>query len=226
MAIPCGLLSGESSSSPSYRASLIKFRNRDINNKVATAVPANTNPFCATGSHLPNGSFAVFGGNSAVGLNGANNDPGSTGAFDPLYQDHDGGQAIRIITPCTGDPTQAPCVWFDALNGPQMAVRRWYAGAEALADGTVVIIGGLTYGGYINREYPNVDPAYEGGNAEPTYEFWPSNGNAPQIMQFLIKTSGLNAYALTYLMPSGKMFVQANYSTSYVISLLGLDLIG
>jgi len=93
-------------------------------------------------------------------------------------------------------------------------VRRWYPGAEPLADGTVLIMGGLTYGGYINREFPNIDPAYEGGNAQPTYEFWPPiNGNPPQIMQFLIKTSGLNAFALTYLMPSGKLFVQANYST-------------
>ncbi|KAJ3766035.1 hypothetical protein FB446DRAFT_417507, partial [Lentinula raphanica] len=32
-------------------------------------------------------------------------------------------------------------------------------------------------------------------------------------MQFMVKTSGLNSYAHTYLMPSGKMLVQANYST-------------
>jgi len=35
-------------------------------------------------------------------------------------------------------------------------------------------------------------------------------------MNFMVNTSGLSSYALTYLMPSGKMFVQANYSTSGV----------
>jgi hypothetical protein len=35
---------------------------------------------------------------------------------------------------------------------------RWYPGAEPLADGTVVLIGGFVGGGYINRNYPNTDP--------------------------------------------------------------------
>lgn len=33
-------------------------------------------------------------------------------------------------------------------------------------------------------------------------------------MQFMVATSGLNSYAHLYLLPSGRMFVQANYSTS------------
>jgi hypothetical protein len=65
---------------------------------------------------------------------------------------------------------------------------------------------------YINRNYPNVDPD-EGGAAQNTFEIYPSTGPATG-MQFMRKTSGLNAYAHTFLMPSGKMFVQANYSTS------------
>jgi hypothetical protein len=36
-------------------------------------------------------------------------------------------------------------------------------------------------------------------------------------MPFLCKTSGLNAYAHAFLMPSGNMFVQANYSTSELL---------
>ena len=174
--------------------------------------------------HLPNGTFAVFGGNSAIGPNGANNDPGSTPNFDPVYGDHNGGASIRLITGCQGpldQPTSGNCVWYDSLNGPKMQRQRWYAGAEPLGDGTVVIVGGLVYGGFINRQYPNVDPVYENGNAEPTYEFWPPTGtnNPPAIFQFLVETSGLNAYPLMYLQASGKMFVQANYSTSYAYSL-------
>ncbi len=163
--------------------------------------------------HLPNASYAVFGGNTAVGVQGST---GTTTAFNPTYQDYDGTRAIRIITSCQGSVSAAPCSWYDDPNGLQMARHRWYPGAEPLADGTVVLIGGFTAGGYINRFLPNIDPTYEAGSAEPTYEFFPSNGQTPQIMQFMVKTSGLNSYALTYLMPSGKMFVQANYSTSYV----------
>jgi hypothetical protein len=170
--------------------------------------------------HLPNSSFAVFGGNTAVGPGGNDSDPGSTTSFDPEYNDYDGTRAIRIITSCEGDVTQAPCSWYDAPNGLQMQKHRWYPGAEALSNGTVVLIGGFTAGGYINRFLPNIDPTYEsaGGvpSAEPTYELFPPTSQTPQVMQFMVKTSGLNAYALTYLMPSGKMFVQANYSTSYV----------
>ena len=168
--------------------------------------------------HLPNASYAVFGGNTAVGPDGAgdNSYPGSTPQYDPTYQDYDGRRAIRIISSCQGDVTKAPCSWYDGANGLQMVKQRWYPAAESLANGTVVLIGGFVQGGYINRNLPNVDPVYEGTQAEPTYEFYPSTGQTPQIMQFMVKTSGLNSYALTYLMPSGKMFVQANFSTSCV----------
>jgi hypothetical protein len=71
---------------------------------------------------------------------------------------------------------------------------------------------------YINRNYPNVDPD-EGGAAQNTFEIYPSTGPATG-MKFMRKTSGLNAYAHTFLMPSGKMFVQANYSTSQSFALV------
>ncbi|KAH9985645.1 glyoxal oxidase [Russula compacta] len=169
----------------------------DIASQTATAVDVQTNAFCAAGMHLPNASYAVFGGNNAVGPGGNNSAPGSTTTYDPTYHDYDGTRAIRIITPCDGDLTSPPCSWFDAPNSLQMAKRRWR----------------FTAGGYINRNTPNTDPTYEGGAAEPTYEFFPPSSQSPQVMNFMVKTSGLNSYALTYLMPSGKMFVQANYST-------------
>jgi len=161
--------------------------------------------------HLPNGSYALFGGNSAVGPGGDNSASGSTTAFDPTYHDYDGTQAIRVFDACDSNTA---CSFHD--NVTQLVKHRWYPAAEPLADGTVVIIGGFTAGGYINRNYPNTDPAYEGGAAEPTYEFYPGRSQSPQVVNFMVNTSGLNSYALTYLMPSGKMFVQANYSTSDV----------
>lgn len=184
-----------------------------------------TNVFCASGMHLPNGSYVTFGGNGAVGPGGVigsvKNQFGS-GAFDATYQDYDGTKSIRILNPCTtADDWSSPnCQWFDNASLIAMQKQRWYSAAEPLANGTIVLIGGFVNGGYVNRNFPNTDPAFEGGAAEPTYEFYPSNGAPAQIMQFMIKTSGLNAYAHTFLLASGKMFVQANVSTSMYLHLV------
>ncbi len=161
--------------------SCLKTPNRDLTSRTATPMDVQTNPFCAAGMHLPNGSFATFGGNNAVGPGGDNHTPGSSKSFDSTYQDYNGMRAIRIISPCDGDPSK--CTWYDSPNGLQMSRARWYPGAEPLADGTVVLIGGFTAGGYINRNYPNNDPAYEGGGAEPTFEFFPSRSQTPSCAQ-------------------------------------------
>ncbi|KAI6125929.1 putative copper radical oxidase [Pisolithus croceorrhizus] len=189
----------------------------DINSHTATLMEVYTNTFCASGMHLPNGSYATFGGNGAVGPGGSIgsvlNNAGS-GAYDATYGDYDGGTSIRILNPCTNadDWSSSQCQWFDNATVLSMQKRRWYSACEPLGDGTIALIGGFVNGGYINRNTPNTDPAYEGGAAEPTYEFFPSRGAATE-MQFMVSTSGLNSYAHTYLMPSGKMLVQANIST-------------
>jgi len=180
-----------------------------------------TNVFCASGMHLPNGSFATFGGNGAITVGGALGSepyPGNYAAkFDATYQDYDGTKAIRILNPCTDDDVwdSPECQWFDDPSVLSMQGQRWYSAAEPLGDGRIAIIGGYTNGGYINRQSAeNPDPAYEGGAANPTYEFFPSNGEEAKVMQFMVDTLGLNSYAHTYLMKSGKMFLQANHSSS------------
>ncbi|KAH0826387.1 putative copper radical oxidase [Lanmaoa asiatica] len=189
----------------------------DFNTHQSQLMDVYTNTFCASGMHLPNGSYVTFGGNGAVGVGGnigsVKNSAGS-GAYDATYQDYDGTKAIRILNPCTDADNFASsqCQWFDNATILSMQKQRWYSAAEALADGSIAIIGGFVNGGYINRNTPNTDPAYEGGAAEPTYEFYPSRGDAT-VMEFMVTTSGLNSYAHTYLMPSGKMFIQANIST-------------
>jgi hypothetical protein len=169
--------------------------------------------------HLPNGSFTTFGGNGAIGpggnLGSVPYPNGASAEFDATYQDYDGTRAIRIINPCTGSNSDIAanpaCGWWEDAKVLQMQKSRWYSTAESLADGTITLIGGFVNGGYINRNYPNTDPATEGGAAEPTVEFFPSKGDA-KVMQFMVDTSGLNSYAHAFLMPSGKMFVQANVS--------------
>ncbi|WFD23610.1 (methyl)glyoxal oxidase [Malassezia equina] len=200
----------------------------DLNTFEVRGIDAETNPFCAAGVTLGNGSYIVVGGNSAISYGGTNvqaaNGSVSTGPFAP-YQDYDGRRVVRIMEP-NEDASQLK--WVDQYNSPnQMDSPRWYPGVEGLADGSVVIIGGATNGGFINRNTPNVDPVYattgsnptpgvwDQGGANPSYEFWPpTNKPKPALSEFMVKTSGLNMYAHTYLMPSGKIFMQANYSTT------------
>lgn len=196
---------------------------RDFHSHQATTMDVRTNTFCSSGSHLPNGSYAAFGGNGAIGPGGAlgsqpNNEGSAT--WDATLQDFDGARTIRVLNPCnSGDNfLSSACAWLDDPTVLSMQSRRWYSAAEALGDGTVAIIGGFVNGGYVNRNYPNTDPA-SGGAAILTAEFYPSRG-PPQAMPFLNVTSGLNAYAHTFLMASGQVFVQANYSTSNHIFLL------
>jgi hypothetical protein len=188
----------------------------DMASHSAALMDIRTNVFCASGMHLPNGSFVTFGGNGAIGPGGnigSQTNSAGSGAWDATYQDYDGTKSIRILNPCTDNLSDAACQWYDNPSVLAMQKQRWYSAAEALADGTVILIGGFVNGGYVNRNFPNIDPAFEGGAAEPTYEFYPANGTTAQTMQFMIKTSGLNSYAHTFLMSSGKLFVQANIST-------------
>lgn len=191
----------------------------DINSHKTTVMDVPSNVFCASGMHLPNGSYVTFGGNNAVapggGLGSQVYPGGGSASWDSTLQDFDGSRSIRILNPCTSTDNFASsnCQWFDDSTLLAMQKQRWYSAAEPLGDGTVVIIGGFVLGGYVNRMYPNTDPQFEQGQAESTFEFFPAKSGTPQVMQFLIKTSGLNAYAHTFLMPSGKMFLQANTSS-------------
>lgn len=182
-----------------------------------------TNPFCASGATLGNGTWMVAGGNQAIGFGGgALNVQGqpNVAPADGPYQDFDGRLAIRLMDPSVPD---AQLAWQD--NTTFMTSPRWYPGIEVMTDGSVLLIGGMTGGGYINRNTPNNDPTYAAGNngglnnlaaggANPTWEFFPPKGNAPAAMDFMTLTSGLNTYPHTFLMPSGKLFMQANYSTA------------
>ena len=192
---------------------------RDPATRQAVVMDIKTNSFCSSGMHLPNGSFVTFGGNDGVGptgVAGSQKNPDGTGAWDSVYQDFDGRKSIRIVNPCNpgDDLTSAQCGWFDEPTLLSMKARRWYSAAEPTGDGTIVIMGGFVNGGFINRQWPVTDPIASNGQAENTYEYFPAKDGDPQLVQFLIKTSGLSAYAHTYLMPSGKMLVQANVSTS------------
>ncbi|KAF7326427.1 Copper radical oxidase [Mycena sanguinolenta] len=189
----------------------------DLETFEATVMDIATNSFCASGYHLPNGSFATFGGNGAAGPGASEGSQVAPGAYfatwDSTYQDFDGGQSIRILNPCTDndDFTSAHCQWFDDPSVLSMQRRRWYSTAEALGNGTIVMIGGFQNGGmYILR----LDIALADNLLKDTFSAIP-----PQLVNFLVKTSGLNAYPLSWLMASGNIFMQANLSSSTYFSL-------
>jgi hypothetical protein len=147
-----------------------------------------TNPFCASGAVLGNGSWIVAGGNQGVGYGG--NATGTGTVASGPYMDSDGRLAIRMMNP---NSNSGALSWID--NAAQMTSYRWYPGIEVMTDGSVLLIGGATGGGYINRNYPNTEPAYQGANlasggANPTWEFYPQKGNSPTINNFMVLTSG------------------------------------
>jgi hypothetical protein len=63
-------------------------------------------------------------------------------------------------------------------------------------------IGGCRWGGYVN------DPAQD----NPTYEFFPPKGD-PITSPLLQRTLPANLYPLTWLLPSGRLFMQSNWET-------------
>jgi hypothetical protein len=126
------------------------------------------------------------------------------------YSDTDGGTAIRMLNPSddgTAEYIQGSTsydITEDTGNWLQMTGRRWYPMVEALEDGSLMIIGGDKNGGYVNTVAQD----------NPTYEFFPPKGDGSAIdLQFLSDTLPINLYALTWLLPSGNLLMQANRKT-------------
>ncbi|GAA5864012.1 hypothetical protein JCM8547_005308 [Rhodosporidiobolus lusitaniae] len=164
----------------------------DLDTNTYRAMDIVTNSFCAGGNVLGNGTWINIGGNQAIGYGGLNADP-LTGP----YQDGDGGKATRRLDVC-GDDT---CDWVDDGSN-YMTTRRWYPTLETLEDGTMIVIGGCDWGGYVN----------DAGQNNPTYEFYPSRGG-PVGLNLLTQTLPANLFPLTWLLPSGNLFIQANWGT-------------
>ncbi|ORY61159.1 copper radical oxidase [Leucosporidium creatinivorum] len=163
----------------------------DYNTNTFRTMDIETNSFCAGGNVLGNGTWVNVGGNQAVGPGGLN-----LGATNP-YGNGDGGKATRTLDVCTDET----CDWTDDGSN-YMTTRRWYPTLETLEDGTMIIIGGCDWGGYVN----------DAGQNNPTYEFYPSTGG-PIGLNILTTTLPANLFPLTWLLPSGNIFIQTNLGT-------------
>jgi len=165
----------------------------DIETNTYRAMDIVTNTFCAGGNILGDGSWINVGGNQPVKSGGVTY---VTGDPDDPYQNEDGGQSVRLFSPCT----DGSCEW--TTNPVPMTTRRWYPTVEGLEDGSVMIIGGDKFGGFVNSEENN----------NPTFEYYPSRGD-PIGLPLLERTLPANLYTLTWLMPSGLLFMQSNWGT-------------
>ncbi|KAH8119307.1 glyoxal oxidase [Phellopilus nigrolimitatus] len=166
-----------------------------VGSDTARAMDAVTNSFCAGGAVLGNGTWVNAGGNQAVTWGGLTANSQNGGA---PYDDPDGGQSLRLLNPCD----DGSCDWV-VHSDNAMTTRRWYPSVETLADGSIFIIGGDQWGGYVNSE----------ANNNPTYEFFPSRG-APISSPLLTTTLPANLYPITFLLPSGNLLIQLNWATA------------
>ncbi|KAG8934033.1 hypothetical protein FRC01_005494 [Tulasnella sp. 417] len=167
----------------------------DLNDNTVRAMDVVTNTFCAGGALLGDGTWINVGGNQDVTYGGlaVNN------TSQDLYKDGDGRFAVRFLSPCD----DGSCNWVDDKKN-YMNTTRWYPTLETLEDGSVIIIGGNLYGGFVSST----------DNNNPTYEYWPRRGDGVEItLNFLQTTLPANLYPLTWLLPSGNLFLTTNWAT-------------
>ncbi|ORY24774.1 glyoxal oxidase precursor [Naematelia encephala] len=167
----------------------------DLDSNTFRAMDVLSNSFCAGGTVLGNGTWLNAGGNQAITVGGVAM-PTAQQSGQSVYGDWDGGKAIRLLDPCDDES----CNWVDNPD-MYMTSRRWYPTLETLEDGSAIIIGGCEWGGYVN---------YADNQNNPTVEYWPSKGE-PFTLQFLLKTMPVNLFPLTWLLPSGNLFIQAEF---------------
>ncbi|QRV94398.1 glyoxal oxidase [Ceratobasidium sp. AG-Ba] len=165
----------------------------NIDSNAVRAMDIETNSFCAGGGVLGNGTWLNVGGNKPVTREGVDAEPG-VGPYESL----DGRMATRLLTPKEDGTAE----WLDdpALY---ISTRRWYPTLETLSDGTMIIIGGNTLGGFVNDPKQN----------NPTYEFFPPKGAAVDL-ELLRTTLPANLFPLTWLLPSDVLFIQTNRGTA------------
>jgi Glyoxal oxidase N-terminus len=75
-----------------------------------------------------------------------------------------------------------------------------YLSVNFLTGFLVQVLGGNQWGGFVN----------DAGQNNPTYEFYPSRGD-PIGLNILATTLPANLFPLTFLLPSGNVFIQTNW---------------
>ena len=150
-----------------------------------------SNSFCAGGSFLGNGTMVNVGGNPVV--------EDFTAATD--FGDVNGIQAVRLFHPCDSEDVDG-CDIFDDPSRIHLASPRWYATVVRISDGSAMVIGGSTKGGWINNATVN----------NPTIEYYPPKFNPGILIHspFLESTLNSNLFPAAFAISNGYVFLAAN----------------
>jgi hypothetical protein len=166
----------------------------NMNTYAIKALHMKSNSFCAGGSFLGNGTLINVGGNPVVESHTAPMDFGKA----------DGTQGVRLFPQCESDDA-ADCDVSEHPERVRLASPRWYNTVVRIQDGSAMIIGGSTRGGWMNNATTN----------NPTLEYYPpknihgANGT-PIRLQFLIDTLNSNLFPIAFSLPDGRIFIAAN----------------
>lgn len=166
----------------------------DLNSHALQPLHVRSNSFCAGGTFLSNGSLINVGGNPVV--------VDKTGAAD--FGDVNGLQAVRIFEPCNLENTKT-CDIYENPSRIRMASPRWYNTVLRTSDGSAMIIGGSTKGGWMNNATTN----------NPTIEFFPpknihGHNGLPIPLKFLSDTLNSNLFPIAFILPDERVFIAAN----------------
>jgi len=167
----------------------------DFRNHQVRPLKLLSNSFCAGGTFLSNGTLLNVGGNPVVS--------DQTGATD--FGDINGLQSVRLFHPELCDQNGNGCDIVEALEGLRLASPRWYNSVLRLDDGSAMILGGSTRGGWMNNHTTN----------NPTFEFYPHKNihgynGMPLPSPFLQETLNSNLFPIAILLPDTSIFVAAN----------------
>ncbi|KAG8760725.1 hypothetical protein FRC14_002221 [Serendipita sp. 396] len=167
----------------------------DLRTNEARALDIHSNSFCAGGTFLSNGSLINVGGNPVV--------VDRTGAAD--FGDLNGLQGVRLFHPQLCDEGGAGCGIIEVPHRLRLASPRWYNTVVRIDDGSALILGGSTRGGWMNNATTN----------NPTLEFFPPKNvhgfnGVPVPSPFLAETLNSNLFPIAFSLPDSRVFVAAN----------------
>ncbi|KAG0285526.1 hypothetical protein BGZ96_010227 [Linnemannia gamsii] len=151
----------------------------DIDESTFRPLHTQTNQFCSAGGYRPDGTIVSVGGAEAQA--------------DVV----EGWNSLRFLSSCNA--INSRCDW-DTRNDITLKAGRWYPTVEALADGTLFIMGGATRGASMNDKEIGV----------PSWELYPPLPSNPTHFAFLDETLPYNLYPMAHLLPDGNLFIFAN----------------
>ena len=109
-----------------------------------------------------------------------------------------GWDGLRIFTPQSANGTG---LVYEDPTRLRLTSKRWYPSTTRLEDGSVIIFGGMSQTGFTNSADLN----------KPTLEFWPPKFDGREThSKFLVDSLNTNLFPVTFLLPSGDIFVAAN----------------